>query len=426
LGHNNSVACGISEIVQHRVIIGKCYGRFSPQQILLLLQESQYVLTTDTVFQRIGKLFITVSSSLPMDNENLFTSLNAVEYYVGSAKQWAYYHQQSMGFDLRAYAGPETGVRDRVSYLLQQGKVKLIFTSFLNYDSPVADHVRLHGDGVKDISMDVENIGDTLEFVKKRGVVKIKNQRQLKVDSGNIRTAELTTYGETVHTLVDYSEAGDDLPPGFEVVDRKGRNVGLKKIDHIVGNVEDRMMDQWVNFYIKGLGFNQLVSFDDKDISTEYSSLRSKVVQYGNRKIIFPINEPAVGLKKSQIQEYLDYYNSPGVQHIALETDNIIKTVSEMKSRGVEFLYTPSVYYNELADRIGKIDEKIETLEKLNILVDRDDDGYLLQIFTKPIGDRPTFFYEVIQRKGATSFGKGNFRELFRSIEAEQEKRGNL
>ena len=361
-----------------------------------------------------------------MDNENLFTSLNAVEYYVGSAKQWAYYHQQSMGFDVRAYAGPETGVRDRVSYLLQQGKVKIIFTSFLNYDSPVADHVRLHGDGVKDISMDVENIGDTLEFVKKRGVVKVKSQRKVKVDSGNIRTAELATYGETVHTLVDYSEAGDDLPPGFEVVDRMGRNVGLKKIDHIVGNVEDRMMDQWVNFYIKGLGFNQLVSFDDKDISTEYSSLRSRVVQYGNRKIIFPINEPAVGLKKSQIQEYLDYYNSPGVQHIALETDNIIKTVSEMKSRGVEFLYTPSVYYTELADRIGKIDEKFETLEELNILVDRDDDGYLLQIFTKPIGDRPTFFYEVIQRKGATSFGKGNFRELFRSIEAEQEKRGNL
>ncbi len=361
-----------------------------------------------------------------MDNENLFNSLNAVEYYVGSAKQWAYYHQHALGFDLKAYSGPETGVRDRVSYLMQQGNVRLIFTSFLNYDSPVADHVRLHGDGVKDVSMKVDNLGDTLDFVKKRDVVKVKNEKKAQTGSGTIRTAELTTYGETVHTLTDYSEAGGDIPQGFEEMNLRGNSVGLKKIDHVVGNVEDRMMDAWVNYYIKGLGFDQLISFDDKDISTDYSSLRSKVVQYGDRKIIFPINEPALGLKKSQIQEYLDYYNSPGVQHIAIETDNIVKTVSEMQKRGVEFLYTPPSYYETLPDRVGKIDEKLDELQKLNILVDRDDDGYLLQIFTKPTGDRPTFFYEVIQRKGATSFGKGNFRELFKSIEMEQERRGNL
>lgn len=361
-----------------------------------------------------------------MDNDNLFNSLNAVEYYVGSAKQWAYYHQRALGFDLKAYAGPETGIRDRVSYLLEQGDVRMIFTSYLDYNSPVADHVRLHGDGVKDVSMNVENIGDTLDFVKNRGVVKVRNEKKIKTDDGLLKTAELTSYGETIHTLTDFSESDSNLPPGFEEVGIKGNSLGLKKIDHVVGNVEDRMMDAWVNHYIKGMGFDQLLSFDDKDISTEYSSLRSKVVQYGDRKIIFPINEPAIGLKKSQIQEYLDYYNSPGVQHIAIETDDIIRTVSEMSGNGVEFLYTPSSYYDTLLDRVGKIDEKIDDLRKLNILVDRDDDGYLLQIFTKPTGDRPTFFYEVIQRKGATSFGKGNFRELFKSIEVEQEKRGNL
>lgn len=361
-----------------------------------------------------------------MESDNLFNSLNSVEYYVGSAKQWAYYHQHALGFNLKAYAGPETGVRDRVSYLLEQGSVRLIFTSFMNYNSPIADHVRLHGDGVRDVSMHVNNLGDTLDFIRKRDVVKVRNERKIKGDFGTLKTAEIGAYGETVHTLTDYTEAGTDLPKGYEEVNLEARPVGLKKIDHVVGNVEDRMMDAWVNYYVKGLGFDQLLSFDDKDISTEYSSLRSKVVHYGNRKIIFPINEPALGLKKSQIQEYLDYYNSPGVQHIAIETDDIVRTVSDMKERGVEFLYTPPSYYESLPERVGKIDEKLDDLQRLSILADRDDDGYLLQIFTKPTGDRPTFFYEVIQRKGATSFGKGNFRELFKSIEAEQEKRGNL
>ena len=361
-----------------------------------------------------------------MDNENIFNAVNAVEYYVGSARQWSFYHQQALGFDLIAYAGPETGVRDHVSYLLGQGDVRLIFTSYLNYDSPIADHVRYHGDGVKDISLRVENIGDTVDFVRKRGVAKISPVSKITGREGTFDTARIYSYGETVHTLVEEGSYKSGIPPGFEEIGTRGKHVGLKKIDHTVGNVEDRMMDSWVNYYVKGLGFDQLISFDDKDISTESSSLRSKVVHYGNRKIIFPINEPALGLKKSQIQEYLDYYNSPGVQHIAIETDNILKTVAEMQSRGVEFLTTPSVYYDTLLDRVGKIDEKVEDLRRLNILVDRDDDGYLLQIFTRPVGDRPTFFYEIIQRKGATSFGKGNFRELFKSIEAEQAKRGNL
>ncbi|EQB67755.1 MAG: hypothetical protein AMDU1_APLC00099G0004 [Thermoplasmatales archaeon A-plasma] len=361
-----------------------------------------------------------------MDNENLFNSVNAVEYYVGSARQWAFYHQRALGFDLLAYAGPETGVRDRVSYLLGQGDVRMIFTSYLNYDSPIADHVRYHGDGVRDISLSVDNIGDTVDFVKNKGVARISPITKITGRDGTIETARIYSFGDTLHTLVEEGSYSSGLPPGFEKTGTPGKHVGLKKIDHIVGNVEDRMMESWVNYYVRGLGFDQLISFDDKDISTEYSSLRSKVVHYGNRKIIFPINEPALGLKKSQIQEYLDYYNSPGVQHIAMETDNILKTVEEMQSRGVEFLSTPSAYYDTLLDRVGKIDEKLEDLRRLNILVDRDDDGYLLQIFTKPVGDRPTFFYEIIQRKGATSFGKGNFRELFKSIEAEQARRGNL
>ena len=361
-----------------------------------------------------------------MDNENLFDSVNAVEYYVGSARQWAYYHQQALGFDLVAYSGPETGVRDRVSYLLRQGDVRLIFTSFLNYDSPIADHVRLHGDGVRDVSLNVENLGDTIEFIKKRGVARVGDAARIRGRDGVLNRAVVSSFGDTIHTLSETADYGSDIPPNFIEVNNAGKSVGLRKIDHIVGNVEDRMMNSWVDYYVRGMGFDQLISFDDKDISTEYSALRSKVVHYGNRKIIFPINEPAIGLKKSQIQEYLDYYNSPGVQHIAIETGNIIKTVEEMQRRGVEFLPTPSVYYDTLLDRVGKIDEKLDDLRRLNILVDRDDDGYLLQIFTKPIGDRPTFFYEVIQRKGATSFGKGNFRELFKSIEAEQARRGNL
>lgn len=362
-----------------------------------------------------------------MSDRNAFDAVNTVEFYVGSAKQWAYMHEHAMGFRLKAYAGPETGIRDRVSYLMEQGNINMIFTSFLSPTSPVADHMKVHGDGVKDISFRVSDVDYSVKYVQDRGIIKPGKVKEYKTENGKIRQSVIPAFGETVHTLTDFSEYEGDIPPGFkEVYDRPSNSLGLKLIDHSVGNVEDRKMDSWVDYYVKGLGFNQFMSFDDKDISTRYSALRSKVVEFNNRSIVFPINEPALGLKKSQIQEYLDYYNSPGVQHIALETDNIVKTVAELRKRGVEFLGTPDIYYDTLRERVGDIDESIDELKEQSILVDRDESGYLLQIFTKPTGDRPTFFYEIIQRKGAQSFGKGNFKALFESIEAEQEKRGNL
>lgn len=352
--------------------------------------------------------------------------VNTVEFYVGSAKQWAYFHEKAMGFTIAGYAGPETGVRDRVSYLTQQGNVKIMFTSFLQPASDIGNHVRIHGDGVKDISIDVFDLDDTIDDINRRGLIKPGKKHEIKSGNGKIRTAAIPTYGETVHTLLDLSEYEGELPPGFEHVDSDAKDAGIQRTDHIVGNVEDSRMNEWVEYYTSGLGFEQLISFDDKDISTEYSALRSKVVQYNDRRIVFPINEPALGLKKSQIQEYLDFYNSSGVQHIALHTGNIIDTVRKLKQRGIEFLSTPESYYDGLKERTGPISENIDTLRELGILVDRDDTGYLLQIFTKPVGDRPTFFYEIIQRKGGTSFGKGNFRALFEAIEREQERRGNL
>ena len=350
-----------------------------------------------------------------------------VEFYVGSAKQWAFYHKFGLGFKIVGYSGPETGVRDKVSYLMQQGKVKIMVTNAINPDSEITEHVRLHGDGVKDIAIRVNNLDDALNDLKERKVVRFENPLDIKTGSGVVHRAKAFTYGETVHSLIDYGEFDNELPPNFEPVDNMvTQESGIARFDHIVGNVEDKKMDSWVDYYVDGMGFEPLISFDDKDISTEFSSLRSKVVQYNNRKIVFPINEPAPGKKKSQIQEYLDYYHMPGVQHIALHTDDIVKTVSKMKRGGIQFQTAPDSYYAELAQRVGKIDEDISVLKSLNILVDRDDDGYLLQLFTKPTGDRPTFFYEIIQRKGATSFGKGNFRALFQSIEKDQARRGNL
>ncbi|MCL5438186.1 MAG: 4-hydroxyphenylpyruvate dioxygenase [Candidatus Thermoplasmatota archaeon] len=361
-----------------------------------------------------------------MEDEPYLTRVNSVEFYVGSARQWAYYHEKAMGFRQVAYAGPETGVRDKVSYLMQQGDIKILFTSFLDPSSPIAEHIKLHGDGVRDISIEVPDIDRAASEIRKRGIIKPGSIGTEETHSGKVKTSVIPSYGETVHTLRDFSDSSDDLPAGFEPVDLKSESTGLANVDHIVGNVEDRKMDDWVNYYIRGLGFEQLVSFDDKDISTKYSALRSKVVHYNDRSIIFPINEPALGLKKSQIQEYLDYYKTPGVQHMALHTSDIIKTVSQLKANGVEFLSTPASYYDTLKERVGNIDEDIEKLKELNILVDADEYGYMLQIFTKPMGDRPTFFYEVIERKGGRSFGKGNFKALFESIEKEQEKRGNL
>ncbi|MGC8644791.1 MAG: 4-hydroxyphenylpyruvate dioxygenase [Thermoplasmata archaeon] len=361
-----------------------------------------------------------------MTASNIFEGIDHIEFYVGSAKQWAYFHQKAMGFRIIGYSGPETGVRDRISYLLKQGDVNFVFTGFLSRDSEISRHVEMHGDGVKDIALKVDDIEDTVSFVRERGVASPSSVRSEKGDYGVVKKSTVPTFGETSHTLVDYGEWNSELPPGFVSVESEEGKAAVRKIDHVVGNVEENKMDPWVDYYVRGLGFRQLISFDDRDISTEYSALRSKVVEYGGRKIILPINEPALGLKKSQIQEYLDYYESPGVQHIALSTDNIIETVRRMRERGIQFLETPASYYERLEDRVGRIDEDIDVLRELNILVDRDDDGYLLQIFTQPIGDRPTFFYEIIQRKGATSFGKGNFKALFESIEREQAKRGNL
>ncbi len=361
-----------------------------------------------------------------MNDQPFLDKVDALEFYVGSAKHWAYFHKNAMGFDMVGYSGPETGVRDRVSYLMQQGEVKIKLTSFITQDSEIGNHFKVHGDGIKDISIRVEDVDESVAAIEKRGIVKPSKISKIETGNGKLRASVIRSYGDTVHTLTDYSDYNSELPPGYDYVESRGKSSGVKKIDHVVGNVEDSKMDYWVNYYVKGLDFKQLISFDDKDISTKYSALRSKVVHYNNRKIIFPINEPALGLKKSQIQEFLDYYNSPGAQHAALLTDDIIKTVSQMKERGVEFLPTPPSYYETLKDRVGSIDEDIEKLKKLDILVDRDEDGYLLQIFTKPMGDRPTFFYEIIQRKGGTSFGKGNFKALFESIEQEQAKRGNL
>ncbi|QDH80104.1 4-hydroxyphenylpyruvate dioxygenase [Echinicola soli] len=350
-----------------------------------------------------------------------------VEFYVGNAKQSAMYYQTAFGYQLAAYAGPETGVRDRASYVLQQGKIRLVLTTALTQDHPIAKHVSKHGDGVKVLALCVDDAEKAWEETTSRGAVSRELPKVIQDANGAVKLSSICTYGETLHTFVERKEYNGPFLPGYKAVTGiRTPPVGLQYIDHCVGNVGWGEMDEWVAFYEKVMGFNLLVTFDDKDISTEYSALMSKVVSNGNGYIKFPINEPAKGKKKSQIEEYLDFYNGPGVQHIAISTDDIISTVSELRKRGVEFLKVPENYYENLIDRVGKIDESVEPLKELNILVDRDEEGYLLQIFTRPVQDRPTLFYEIIQRKGAKSFGKGNFKALFEAIEREQELRGNL
>ncbi|WP_200977160.1 4-hydroxyphenylpyruvate dioxygenase [Echinicola sp. 20G] len=351
-----------------------------------------------------------------------------VEFYVGNAKQSALYYQYAFGYQLEAYAGPETGVRDRASYVLRQDKIRLVLTSALNENHPIAEHVKKHGDGVKVLALWVDDAEKSWQETTKRGAVSHEPPKTISDENGQVKVASIHTYGETLHTFVERKDYKGPFLPGYIEAKNefKAQPIGLKYIDHCVGNVGWGEMNKWVDFYEKVMGFNLLVTFDDKDISTEYSALMSKVVSNGNGYIKFPINEPAEGKKKSQIEEYLDYYNSPGVQHIAIATDDIIHTVSELRKRGVEFLRVPETYYENLLDRVGEIEESIQPLKALNILVDRDNEGYLLQIFTKPVQDRPTLFYEIIQRKGAKSFGKGNFRALFESIEREQALRGNL
>jgi 4-hydroxyphenylpyruvate dioxygenase len=351
-----------------------------------------------------------------------------IEFYVGNAKQASHYYRSAFGFELLAYRGPETGTRDRASYLLQQNKVRLVLTTPLSPDHPIAAHIHQHGDGVRDIALWVDDARQAFALAVERGARPAQEPTVLRDDAGEVVVAGIHTYGDTIHSLVERRNYQGLFLPGFQPVASRfaPRPIGLLYVDHCVGNVELGAMDRWVNFYQDVMGFRNLISFDDKDISTEYSSLMSKVVANGNDRIKFPINEPAKGRKKSQIDEYLEFYRGPGVQHLAIATNDIVHTVTQLRDRGVEFLRVPTTYYDTVLERVGKIDEDLGPLKELGILVDRDDEGYLLQIFTKPVEDRPTLFYEIIQRKGARSFGKGNFKALFEAIEREQELRGNL
>ena len=351
-----------------------------------------------------------------------------IEFWCGNAKQSAHYYRSAWGHELVGYRGPETGVRDRASYLLVQGKLRLVLTSPLGPDGPIADHIHRHGDGVRDIAFWVDDAREAYRVAIERGATSAQEPTVHRDDTGEVITAAIRTYGDTIHSLVERRGYRGLFFPGFVPVESPyaPAGVGLKYVDHCVGNVELGKMNAWVKFYEDVLGFTNILTFDDKTISTEYSALMSKVMANGNGRIKFPINEPAQGRKKSQIDEYLEFYHGPGVQHIAIATDDILTTVRELKRRGVEFLTVPTAYYESVPGRVGRIDEEISALAELGILVDRDDEGYLLQIFTKPVEDRPTLFYEIIQRKGARSFGAGNFKALFEAIEREQARRGNL
>jgi 4-hydroxyphenylpyruvate dioxygenase len=351
-----------------------------------------------------------------------------IEFYVGNAKQAALYYQHCLGFEIVAYAGPETGVKDRASYVLQQNKIRFVLTTSLQPESSISEHVKKHGDGVKVLALWVDDATHSFQETITRGAEPVAEPKKLQDEFGDVTVSSIKTYGETIHTFVERTNYKGAFMPGYQ--SRKGtiqvQPIGLNYVDHCVGNVELGAMNRWVDFYENVMGFKLLITFDDKDISTEYSALMSKVVSNGNGYIKFPINEPAAGKKKSQIEEYLDFYKSAGVQHIAIATDDIIFTVGELRKRGVEFLRVPDVYYEDVLDRVGHINEDLQALKKLNILIDRDEEGYLLQIFTKPIQDRPTLFFEIIERNGAKSFGKGNFKALFEAIELEQGLRGNL
>jgi 4-hydroxyphenylpyruvate dioxygenase len=352
-----------------------------------------------------------------------------VELYVGNAKQSAYYYRAAFGFRLVAYRGPETGTRDRASYVLEQGKVRLVLTTPLQPDGEIAGHIRSHGDGVKDIALGVDSAEAAFRETTARGARPHRPPAAVSDENGTVNTASIAIYGDTIHTFVERRDYRGVFLPGFVAVespDTVARPVDLEHIDHMVGNVGWGEMDKWAGFYEHVMGFQVYKHFDDKDISTEYSALMSKVMANGNGRVKFPINEPAVGRRRSQIEEYLDFYGGPGVQHIAMSTRDIVGTVTRLRKQGVEFLSVPKTYYEELTQRVGPIDEPMDRLAQLGILVDRDEEGYMLQIFTKPVEDRPTLFFEIIQRKGSRSFGKGNFKALFQAIEGEQARRGNL
>lgn len=364
----------------------------------------------------------TIPDFLPLEGTDY------IEFYVGNAKQAAHYYKSAFGFQSLAYAGPETGVKDMASYVVRQNKLTLVFTTALKTCSPVADHVYLHGDGVKVISLRVSDAVSAWEETTKRGAKSYMEPKHLKDEHGEIILSGIHLYGETVHLFIERKNYNGLFMPGY----RKWESIynptetGLLYVDHCVGNVGWNQMNKWVKFYEDVMGFKNILSFDDKDISTEYSALMSKVMSNGNGYVKFPINEPAEGKKKSQVEEYLEFYNGEGCQHIAIATHNIIDTVTKLRDRGVEFLKIPASYYATVLERVGHIDEDLAPLSELGILIDKDDEGYLLQIFSKPVEDRPTLFFEIIQRKGAQSFGKGNFKALFEAIEREQAERGNL
>jgi 4-hydroxyphenylpyruvate dioxygenase len=352
-----------------------------------------------------------------------------LELYVGNAKQSAYYYEHALGFTQTAYAGPETGLRDRASYVLDQNDIRLVLTSGLRPDSEITRFACSHGDGVKDVALTVPSATEAYRQAVQRGARSVVEPHWVEDEYGRVELASIATYGENIHTFVDRDDYAGPYLPGYRSVTENGApatGIGLQNIDHVVGNVELGRMQHWVEFYERSFGMTELIHFTDKAISTEYSALMSKVMSDGQGKIKFPINEPAEGKRKSQIEEYLEFYGGPGVQHVAMTTSNIVETVEALKERGIGFLETPETYYEDVGDRVGEIDESWEDLRRLRILADRDDDGYLLQIFTKTAQDRPTLFFEVIERHGARGFGDGNFKALFEAIEREQALRGNL
>ena len=368
------------------------------------------------------KLFDEAEDFLPL------LGTDYVELYVGNAKQAAHFYKTAFGFQSEAYAGLETGLDDRVSYVLKQDKIRLVLTTPLQKDGLLNQHLNEHGDAVKVVALWVEDATKAWEETTRRGAKSYMEPKVEEDEHGKVVRSGIYTYGETVHIFVERKDYKGVFLPGYKKWEShyNPAPVGLKFIDHMVGNVDWNEMNKWCEFYAKVMGFAQIISFDDNDISTEFTALMSKVMSNGNGRIKFPINEPAEGKKKSQIEEYIQFYNGAGVQRIAVATDDIVATVSAMRDRGVEFLYVPENYYDDLLERVGDIDEDVEVLKKHGILIDRDDEGYLLQLFTKPVLDRPTMFFEIIQRKGAQSFGKGNFKALFEAIEREQENRGTL
>ena len=370
----------------------------------------------------IEKIFDSAKDFLPINGTDY------VELYVGNAKQAAHYYKTAFGFQSFAYCGLETGNKAYCSYVVAQDKIRLVLTTPFDPESEISDHIRRHGDGVKVIALWVDDARKAFKETTKRGAVAVMEPTVFSDENGEVVKASIKTYGDTIHTFVERKNYQGVFLPGFEKWESEYNpgSKGLKYIDHMVGNVALGTMNTWADFYANTMGFANLITFDDKDISTQYTALMSKVMTNGNGRIKFPINEPAKGLKKSQVEEYLDFYGGPGCQHIAVATDDIVFTIAEMRKSGVEFLHVPGTYYDTVVDRVGTISEDMNTLKSLGIMVDRDEEGYLLQIFTKPVEDRPTLFFEIIQRKGAKSFGKGNFQALFESIEAEQERRGTL